>query len=400
MEFGIYRFDRMEVAGSLGDLGTLLPLALGMIVINGLDATGLFFGIGAFYILAGLYYRVPIAVQPMKTIGAYAVATGAAATQVTGAGLLMALILGLLGATNLMRAVRRAIPTEVIRGVQAATGTLLAVQGLKFIFGKSSFQAAAGLAEPHLAVQTLLNLPVGLWLGLGFIILTLAFLDSKSAPAGLIVVVGGILAGLALGASELTPSLALGFHLPSLLPQGMPTMADFGIALLAMALPQTPMTLGNAVIANADLSNQYFPQGSDRVTPRALCLSMAIANLGAFLLGGMPMCHGAGGLAAHYRFGARTAGSNLIIGLLFLIVAILFGPSSLDLLHMLPLSVLGVLLFFAGTQLVLTILDMRERRQMFVIIAMLTLTLAMNLAWAFLVGMILAWLLKRERFNV
>jgi len=38
----------MELAGSLGDLGTLLPMAIGMILINGLNPMGTFFRIRIF----------------------------------------------------------------------------------------------------------------------------------------------------------------------------------------------------------------------------------------------------------------------------------------------------------------------------------------------------------------
>jgi len=70
-----YRFNRTEFAGSLGDLGTLLPLSMGMIMINGISPSGLFLSIGLFYIISGMYYGITVSVQPMKIIGAYAVAT-------------------------------------------------------------------------------------------------------------------------------------------------------------------------------------------------------------------------------------------------------------------------------------------------------------------------------------
>ena len=85
--FAKYRFNRMEIAGSLGDLGTLLPLAIGMIVLCGLQATNVIMMAGLFYIAAGAYFRVPIAVQPMKTIAAYALGVGLLPTQIVSAGL-------------------------------------------------------------------------------------------------------------------------------------------------------------------------------------------------------------------------------------------------------------------------------------------------------------------------
>ena len=154
------------------------------------------------------------------------------------------------------------------------------------------------------------------------------------------------------------------------------------------------MTLGNAVMANADLSNDYFPKEGKRVTYRALCISMALANLMSFFLGGMPMCHGAGGLASRYRFGARTGGSNLIIGAIFILLALLLGEHLMGIIYLLPMAALGVLLVFAGAQLSLTLLDMKTRKEMFVPILIVGITLASNLAAGFLVGIAVAYALK------
>ena len=126
---------------------------------------------------------------------------------------------------------------------------------------------------------------------------------------------------------------------------------------------------------------------------------MAFANGLSFLLGGIPLCHGAGGLAAHYSFGARTGGSNIIIGTIFLALALFFGPHALVLINLLPMSILGVLLIFAGSQLGLAILDMFARKDMFIVLTIVSVTL-IQLAWGFLVGALLAQLLGSERFSV
>jgi MFS superfamily sulfate permease-like transporter len=157
------------------------------------------------------------------------------------------------------------------------------------------------------------------------------------------------------------------------------------------------MTIGNAVIANRDLSHDFFGSRSRRVTDRALCISMGLANACAAFLGGMPLCHGAGGLAAHYRFGARTGGSNLFIGGGFLVLALLFGVGIVRIMHVIPMAALGVLLIFAGWQLAMRIMDMKERGDYFVVLVMVSISLVFNLAWAFGVGLVVAWMLKRRR---
>jgi len=399
MQIGTMRFDRMEVAGSLGDLGTLLPLAAGMIMVNGLSGQGVFLAVGLFYILAGWYYRVPIAVQPMKVVGAYAVATGAAAVDIQAAGLLVGLFLLVIGFSNLIQPIARFLPKSVIRGVQLSTGALLAAKGVSFIAGTSDFQKTQGAAEPFLTLQSLGPVPMSLIAGLIFGVLTFLLLENRKAPAGLAVVLGGALFGLLCGGAQ-GADFAPGLHFPELFPFGLPGWASMGVVLFTMVLPQLPMTIGNAVIANADLSADYFQEESRRVTPKSLCLSMGLANIGSLLLGGMPMCHGAGGLAAHYRFGARTSGSNMIIGGAFVFLALLLGDGVLGAVRLLPLGVLGVLLVFAGVQLSLTILDMQTRKDMFVPLLMLAVTLASNLAVAFGLGAAVSLALRSRRFSV
>ena len=395
-----YRFSRLEVAGSLGDLGTILPLAIGMILINGLNPTGLFFTIGLYYVLAGVYFGVTVPVQPMKVIGAYAISTAMDASQITAAGYLMGLILLIIGATGTISAIGRFIPKAVIRGVQLSTGLLLMVQGVKMMRGTSTIQKIYQLAEPNFAIQSIGAVPVGVVIGIAGGLLTLALLNNKRFPAGLVIIIAGLTLGLILGRREGLDEFRFSINLPALLPFGWPTRADFTFALFALVLPQIPMTLGNAVVAYADLSKDYFKEHSAKVTYKGACLSMALANFLSSTFGGMPLCHGAGGLAAHYRFGARTAASNIIIGAVFIAMAVFLGSRSLAIINLLPLAVLGILLLFAGSQLGLTILDLTSRKDLFVCLLILGITLASNLAAGFLVGIAVAHIIKHEGFGV
>jgi SulP family sulfate permease len=266
--------------------------------------------------------------------------------------------------------------------------------------GSSKFQLLQKASEPYLTLQQLGPIPVGLVIGVAGGFLTLWLLENRKAPAGLLVVLGGAAVGAALGTHEGFDALRFGIYLPPLLPYGFPSGPDLSFALLALVLPQIPMTLGNAVVAYADLSESYFGADSSRVTYKGATVSMGIANMAAFLVGGMPLCHGAGGLAAHYRFGARTAGSNLIVGGLFLVLAVFLGPHALAVIHLLPMAVLGVLLLFAGAQLSLTVIDLEERKDLFIALLILGITLATNLAAGFIVGTVAAHLLKSDRFSV
>ncbi|MGB3211229.1 MAG: putative sulfate/molybdate transporter [Desulforhopalus sp.] len=395
-----FQFNRMELAGSLGDLGTLLPLAIGMVMVNGMSITGVLFSIGIFYLLAGFYFGVPVPVQPMKAIGAYAVATGMVASQVAASVGLVGLFLFVIGITGTINFVGTLIPKPVIRGVQLSTGLLLMGQGIKMILGKSFQQLAAEMTEPNLTIQAIGPLPIGICFGVLGLITTFFLLKNKKYPAGIVVVFLGVLAGVFWGTHEGFDTIVPGIYFPELLPFGLPRIPDLTVALLVLVLPQLPMTVGNAILANTDLSREYFGEDSRKITYTSTTLSMAFANGLSFLLGGIPLCHGAGGLAAHYSFGARTGGSNVIIGTLFLALALFFGPHALVLINLLPLSILGVLLIFAGSQLGLSILDMFARKDMFVVLIIVGVTLTTNLAWGFLVGVFLAHLLRSDKFSI
>ncbi len=395
-----FRFDRLELSGALGDLGTLLPIAIAMVLFNGLNPLGLFLSIGVFYIVSGAYFGITVPVQPMKVIGAYAIATSMNANQILASSLLMGIFLLMVGLTGAIDLIRKVTPKSVIRGVQLSTGALLISGGIKFMVGTSKFQALQNAVEPYLSFQFIGPIPISLVIGGISGIATLLLLDNKKFPAGLIVVAAGLVAGLALGAKVDLSDGGISLYPPEILPFGFPQKADFTFALFALVLPQLPMTLGNAVLAYTDLSKEYFGDRSARVTNRKACVSMAMANFFSFCLGGMPLCHGAGGLAAHYRFGARTAGSNLMIGLIFVALAVFLGGNIVSLFNLLPMSILGVLLIFAGSQLVLTLMDLDSRKDYFVATLILGITLASNLAAGFITGVILAQLLRWEKLSV
>ena len=395
-----WRFNRHEIAGALGDLGTLLPLGIGLVIINGLDPTALLLTVGLYYILSGLYFRTTMPVQPMKVISAYAIASAATPIQITAAGMLAGLCLLFLAGTGAIRAIGRLVARPVVRGVQLTTGMLLIVQGVRFMLGESALQQAQGSAEPFLLVSAIGPIPIGIVLGIVSVLVILLLLENRVAPAALVVVVGGAAAGLALGAGRALEGFQPGLHLPSLLPFGWPAAADLAVAIFALTLPQLPMTLGNAVIAQADLSHEYFGKAARRITLRSLTTSMGLANVVCALMGGMPLCHGAGGLAAHYRFGARSTAANLIIGTLILVTGLLVGDQATRIFGVLPLSMLGALLVFAGLQLGLMILDVKERRDLFVVIAILGVALATNLAIGFIAGILLSFALRSTRLKV
>jgi SulP family sulfate permease len=379
----------------MGDLGAILPIALGMILVNGLGPVGLFFSMGLFYIICGVYYGITVPVQPMKVIGTYAIATAMTADQIQASAFLMFICLVVIGVTGSMDKFSKYIPRAVIRGIQLSTGLLLMIKGMKMILGKALLKGPDQAAEPYLRIQSAGTIPITVIIGICGIVVTLVFLNNKKLPAALIVIALGLFLGLILGTKQGLDTLKPGLYFPHLFPHGFPAVPDFTFALFAVVLPQIPMTLGNAVIAQADLSKDYFGDNAEKMTYTSLCFSMAVGNLVSFIFGGMPMCHGAGGLAAHYRFGAQTAGSNLIIGGIMAGLALVLGAGFLYVLFLIPMSILGVLLVFAGSQLALTISDMHTRNELFVIMIIVALTLTTNLALGAVFGIILAYAIKK-----
>ena len=376
---GDFRFDRMELAGSLADLGTMLPLLIPLVVINGLNATVALSMVGLFYVGAGIYYKIPVPVQPLKALTVIAITAGLSAQIIAASGLIMGILMLFLGATGLIVQIDRAFSKPVIRGVQVALGLILFVKAAQYIIGSKFFVSGESVSPT--------GIPLNIVFGLVGILIAAPLLTNKKIPAAIVLVIFGFLVGL----DFKTPSFNFGPQTPSF---QTPTIPELRTALILLVLPQIPLTISNSVISVSDLSKKYFGNEAAKATPRAFACSIGVANIAAGALGGMPMCHGAGGLAAHYRFGARTGGSSLIIGSVFIIMALIFGSSAVSILGLIPLSILGVMLAFTGIQMMLLVADIRERKDLLIVFVIAGLAMVTDMAIAFMMGIILYYILK------
>lgn len=374
-----FRFDRMELSGSLADLGTMLPLLIPLVVINGLNATMALLLVGVFYIGVGFYYKTPIPVQPLKAVAAIAIATGLSAQIIVSSGLITGILMLFLGATGLIVQVNRVFSKPVIRGVQIGLGLLLFVKAVQYILGSNLFISGESVLLMGISLNTVL--------GLAGVVIAALLLTNKKIPAAIALVIFGFLAGLFFK----IPGFTFGPQTPSI---QLPTTSDLLSALFLLVIPQLPVTISNAVISTSDLAKKYFGGQAAKATPRSLSCSIGLANLAAGALGGMPMCHGAGGLAAHYRFGARTGGASLIIGTIFVVLALLFGSSAVSILGLIPLSILGVMLAFAGLQMMLLASDVTNQKDLLVVFTIAGLAMVTDMAIAFIVGIVLYYILK------
>ncbi|MEE8443573.1 MAG: putative sulfate/molybdate transporter [Dehalococcoidia bacterium] len=342
MRIGPYQLTWGEVSGAFADLGVLIPLEASLIAVNGINPTSTLLGVGIAYIAAGLYFRIPMPVQPLKAFSVIAIAQALSPSVIAAGALLMSLSLFLLASTRTVEYLTRAVPLPVVRGVQFALGIVLVRNALGMVLSKPFLVGGDGQRYVDLAG---LDISAGLLLGIGSLVLLLLLLWRTRIPGSVVVAALGVLVGIAVvdngGHFALGPvSVGLGF----------PKLTDFPTALVVLVIPQLPLTLTNSVIATVDTAHTYYGKRAARVTPVRTSLSVAAGNLWAGFAGGLPMCHGSGGLTAHYRMGARTPAATAITGTVLILVALLFGRSALEVRSLMPYATLGALLFYVGLQ--------------------------------------------------
>jgi sulfate permease, SulP family len=321
------RFDRRELAGAVADVGVLVPIAVALIVSNGLSATAVLLPAGLLYLVAAFVYELPIPVQPLKAFGAIAIAKGLGSDEIAAGALLMGIVFVVLGRLRLLDLAARAFPKALIRGVQLTVGLLF----LKIAWGLV-------LDPPKAFAEHALEPALAATLAAAAVI---AALTLRRYPISLALVLAGGAVMIWLGASEaqIGPSE---LTLPSL------DWSTLATAFTVLVLPQLPLSFANSCLATADAARVYFGDRGKRVRPGRLATTFGSANLLAGAIGGMPVCHGAGGLTAHVAFGARTGGAPLVMGLALLTLAIGFGAGLAALLTAFPLPILAGLLATAG----------------------------------------------------
>jgi len=370
------RYNRSEWAGAFGDLGTLIPFIIGYISIMKLDPLGVLFMFGILLIGSGLYYKTPVPIQPMKAIGGAAITQAAAITpgMVWGAGIFTGLFWLILGLTGTLNYVSKIATKPVIRGIVLGLGLLFIMEGTKMM--KTDF---------IVAIIALL--------------ITFLLLTNKHIPAMFALIVFGIIAALVKnpGLFKELATIHLAFRLPQF-SLGHITWSEFLSGTLVLGIPQIPLTLGNAVIAITAENNRLFPEHP--VTEKKIAISQGIMNLISPIFGGIPMCHGAGGMAGHVRFGARTGGSLVILGTLLVTVGLCFSSSILLLFSIFPASVLGVILFFAGLELAVSARDVGSDKGDFYTLLVTAGFSLWNMGIGFIAGLVMQEMLKRKIFKV
>ena len=357
-------FNGRELNGALGDLGTLLPLMLGVLTVGGVSPGPVLFGFAAFYLVTAFYYRLPIPVQPMKAVAAMLLTVGMSTSELAIGGMIIGLVMLVLGVTGWIGHLRRLIPQSVLAGLQLGLGVMLALASL------SLMAEQAWLAGVTLAV----------------LLVAMRIPGCPSVLLALLVAVG-----LGIPQWGQGPDLAMAGQ--GMFPlTGWPGVESFERAMSMLVLPQLSLTVTNAIVLTALVAGDYFGERAAHVTPARLSITTGLANLLLSPLGALPMCHGAGGLAAHYRFGARSGTAPLLLGVGLLGVECLPTSWGLAMLAAIPVAGLGALLLVAAWQLAVTKRLYDSKPSCWPVIAATAMaTVALDPFWGLVAGGVSEW---------
>lgn len=184
----------------------------------------------------------------------------------------------------------------------------------------------------------------------------------------------------------------IGLRLPQ--PQ-VPRWQDIATGFVVLALPQLPLSLGNSILATRQLSHDLFPDRAPSV--RAISFTYALMNVVNPFFGGIPTCHGSGGMAGHYAFGGRTGGSVILYGGFFLVAGLFLSASFGEIVKAFPVLLLGVLLLVEGLALMALLQDLVQERQdllVALLVGLICVTVPFGYGVALVVGTVIARLLQ------
>jgi len=357
------RFDRREWAGAFGDLGTDLPLIVGVLLVTGADAASALIVFGALQIITGIAYRMPLPVQPLKAMAALVITQGISAEVLFGGGLAIGVIMLVLAASGALAFMGRLVPHGVVRGIQLGLGLHLGLLALRDYIPREGTE--------------------------GFVLAAMAFLiaiflmGNRRLPAALVIVAAGAVYA---GITRLDWTFVadgVGLRAPIV---HLPAWEHILTGLILLSLPQLPLSLANSVLATRQVANDLFPGRAPTLT--RLGATYGFMNVAAPFVGGIPVCHGSGGMAGHYAFGGRTGGSVVIYGSFFLVTGILFSAAFAEIINLFPLPVLGVLLLFEALTLILLVSDVAAKGRNALALTVVVGLACAGLPYGYVVGLI------------
>ena len=373
------RFGFSEWSGAIGDLGTLLPLAFVLVIYNHFPVSRLFLLWGLAYLATGYYYRIPVSVQPLKAMTIIAITTGLAPELLSSTAFFYGVLFLFLAGTGLIRWLQQWFSLALVRGIQLGVGLMLAQKAIVLVLEKNMFLGTDFTGGWLTVSGTVLALIV-LYLGLSLF----------KKPLAILVILVGLLIGWFIGVKPgiETDGSALFVFI-------QPQWKFIFDALVLLIIPQFPLTLGNAIFAANDACAEFWPERSQNVNVTKLASSIGISNIIIGLLGGFPICHGAGGIAAHARFGAKTGGATIILGISLITLGVVDNWNTL--LFLIPVPILGALLLFDSWALIRLVARISVAEEWFVAaIVGLTAFFIHNLTLAVLIGFVMEKTLQLE----
>jgi sulfate permease, SulP family len=275
-----------DCVGAFADSAVLFPIIAVLSQRPGFSGGMLLGTTGVVYIVAGLLFRVPMSVQPLKSIAVAAIAVGASFAEVRASGALVGSFCLFLCLFNVDRAASR-VPRALVQGLQAGLGVILILQAVK-LSGVHPIVALA-MAGGIVVLHSITDLP---FMGL--------------------LATGGMFFGVYKMFMDVAPAQPLA-------EMTHPTSLRLGL-VVALAMPQLVLTAANSVVATRDVARRYFNDRAERVTARRLLSSIGLGNIMIGLIGGLPFCHGSGGVTAHVNGGAKTWKANFVIGMALVVL--------------------------------------------------------------------------------
>ncbi len=363
---GKIRFDRNEFAGSFGDIGTDFPLIVALIAVCGLDPASVLVMFGLMQVATGLVYGMPMPVQPLKAMSVIMITQKLGGNILHAAGLVIGMIMLLLSCTGLLNWIARIIPKCVVRGIQFGLGCQLALLATK------EYVPADGAWGYVLAVVSLLVI-LFLW-------------GNRRYPAAIFVIGIGIVYAIFFKLDLNVLLGGVGFQVPR---WHVPNTGDMLQGFLLLALPQLSLSLGNSILATKQIAQDHFPEKN--LTVNKIGRTYALMNLVTPFFSGIPVCHGSGGMAGHYAFGARSGGSVVIYGTLYLILGLFLSGVFGQIVNIFPKPMLGVILFVEGMALIRLIKDVSVVPAEWIIAVMVG-VMAIGLPYGYFIAMIVGTL--------
>lgn len=370
------RFNRRELSGAFGDIGTDFPLILGILRVVALNPATVFIVFGSLQIFTGIVYGIPMAVQPLKAMAVIVITQKLPAETLLGAGLGIGVSMLILAGTGVLNWLVRIVPHAVLRGIQLGLGLQLAKIALTDYVGSEK--------------------TIGYLLAAFASVLIYALRNNPRFPVTVVILLGGIVWGLL--AHRLTgESPFVSEKLPAGGP-GIPSMANIMAGFWALVIPQLPLSLANSVLATERLANDLFPE--KKISVRKIGITYGLMNVFAAIMGGIPVCHGCGGMAGMHFFGGRTGGAPVIYGLFYVLIGTLFAGALGSVVNLFPLPLLGSILLFEAVALMLQTADIVSHRPSFflcLLCAVVSAYLPNGYVVALVAGTLLYWVLDRRQ---